>query len=58
LTARNSAGSVRNVSTPVPRNAVTGTNCEGVGVKPDVATPSADVLKVPLERLGQSPGGS
>ena len=37
------------------RNAVTGTNWEGVGVKPDVATSSADALKVALERLGQSP---
>lgn len=37
------------------RNAVTGTNWEGVGVKPDVATASADALKVALERLGQRP---
>lgn len=37
------------------QNAVTGTNWEGVGVKPDVATSSADALKVALERLGQSP---
>jgi hypothetical protein len=36
-------------------NAVTGTNWEGVGVKPDVAAPSADALKVALERLGRSP---
>ncbi|RPI60660.1 MAG: hypothetical protein EHM50_07020 [Lysobacterales bacterium] len=40
------------------RNAVTGTNWEGVGVKPDVATSSADALKVALERLGQSPAAS
>jgi hypothetical protein len=40
------------------QNAVTGTNWEGVGVKPDVATSSADALKVALERLGQSPTAS
>ncbi|HEU4619485.1 MAG TPA: S41 family peptidase, partial [Gammaproteobacteria bacterium] len=37
------------------QNAVTGTNWEGVGVKPDVAAPSADALEVALERLGRSP---
>jgi hypothetical protein len=40
------------------RNAVTGTNWEGVGVEPDVVTASADALKVALERLGQSPAAS
>jgi hypothetical protein len=39
-------------------NAVTGTNWEGVGVKPDVAASSADALKVALERLGQSPAAN
>jgi hypothetical protein len=37
------------------RNAITGTNWEGVGVQPDVATASVDALKVALERLGQAP---
>lgn len=40
------------------QNAITGTNWEGVGVKPDIATPSADALKAALERLGQSPAAS
>jgi hypothetical protein len=35
-------------------NAITRTNWEGVGVKPDVATSSGDALKVALERLGRS----
>jgi hypothetical protein len=39
------------------RNAITGTNWEGVGVQPDVATASSDALKVALERLGQMPAG-
>lgn len=38
------------------RNPITGTNWEGVGVTPDVDVPSADALKVALERLGQAPG--
>lgn len=33
-------------------NPVTGTNWEGVGVKPDIAVPAADALKVALEHLG------
>jgi hypothetical protein len=37
------------------RNATTGTNWEGVGVKPDVAAPSPGALKVALERLGLAP---
>jgi hypothetical protein len=37
------------------QNAVTGTNWEGVGVKPEVAAPSADALKVALEQAGQKP---
>jgi hypothetical protein len=37
------------------QHAITGTNWEGVGVKPDVAAPAADALKVALERLGQKP---
>ena len=35
-------------------NPTTGTNWEGVGVKPDVATPAADALKVALGLLGQA----
>ncbi len=34
------------------RNPITGTNWEGVGVKPDVAVPSGNALKVALEQLG------
>jgi hypothetical protein len=34
-------------------NPTTGKNWEGVGVKPDVAAPAADALKVALGRLGQ-----
>jgi Peptidase family S41/N-terminal domain of Peptidase_S41 in eukaryotic IRBP len=37
------------------KNTITGTDWEGVGVKPDVAAPSADALKAALERLGQKP---
>ena len=33
------------------QHAVTGTNSEGVGVKPEVAAPSADALKAVLERI-------
>jgi hypothetical protein len=36
-------------------NAITRTNWEGVGVKPDVVATSADALKVALERAGRSP---
>lgn len=36
-------------------NPITGTNWEGVGVKPDIASPAADALKVALEHLGQKP---
>lgn len=36
-------------------NPITGTNWEGVGVKPDVDAPRAGALKVALERLGRSP---
>lgn len=39
-------------------NAVTGTNWEGTGIKPDVETSSADALKVALERLGSSSAAS
>lgn len=39
-------------------NPVTGTNWEGVGVKPDIAVPATDALKVALERLGQHPVAS
>jgi hypothetical protein len=39
-------------------NAVTGANWEGVGVKPDVAVPSADALRAALERLGGAAAGS
>jgi hypothetical protein len=35
-------------------NPTTGTNWEGVGVKPDVATSAADALKVALGLLGQT----
>jgi len=37
------------------QNAITGTNWEGVGVKPEVAAPSADALKAALEHAGQKP---
>lgn len=40
------------------RNAITGTNWEGVGVQPDVETSSASALRVSLERLGQAPAGN
>jgi hypothetical protein len=36
-------------------NPVTGTNWEGVGVRPDIKTPAADALKVALQRLGRKP---
>jgi hypothetical protein len=36
-------------------NAVTRTNWEGVGVKPDIAAASADALEAALDRLGRSP---
>ena len=35
-------------------NPTTGTNWEGVGVKPDVAVPAADALKVALGLLGHA----
>jgi hypothetical protein len=35
-------------------NPTTGTNWEGVGVKPDVAVPAADALRVALGRLGHA----
>ena len=34
---------------------ITGANWEGVGVKPDIAVPADQALKVALERLGQKP---
>jgi hypothetical protein len=39
-------------------NPVTKTNWEGVGVKPDIAVPAADALKVALQRLGAKPAAS
>ena len=36
------------------RNPITGTNWEGVGVKPDIAVPSENALRVALERLNVS----
>src|SRR5688572_10157572 len=39
-------------------NAITHTNWEGVGVKPDVVATTADALKVALERAGRSPTAS
>ena len=36
-------------------NPITHSNWEGVGVKPDIAVPAADALKVALEKLGQNP---
>jgi hypothetical protein len=36
-----------------PENPTTGTNWEGVGVKPEVAVPAADALKAALGLLGQ-----
>jgi hypothetical protein len=40
------------------QHAITGTNWEGVGVKPDVAAPSAGALKAALERIGQKPSAT
>jgi hypothetical protein len=37
------------------RSPVTGANWEGVGVKPDIAAPADDALKVALEKLGATP---
>jgi hypothetical protein len=39
-------------------SAVTGGNWEGVGVKPDIAAPTDQALKVALEKLGQTPKSS
>jgi hypothetical protein len=39
-------------------NPTTGTNWEGVGVKPDITTPAADALRVALEHLGQKPSAT
>lgn len=39
------------------RNPITGTNWEGVGVKPDIAVPSENALKAALERLSVSSVG-
>lgn len=36
-------------------NPITGTNWEGVGVKPDVVTAGSEALKVALEQLGRTP---
>ena len=38
-----------------PENAITRTNWEGVGVKPEAPTAAEDALKVALEKLGQKP---
>jgi hypothetical protein len=40
------------------QHAVTGTNWEGVGVKPDVAAPRTDALKAALERIGKKPSAT
>jgi len=40
------------------QNAITGTNWEGSGVKPDVVTPSADALRAALDHLGQKTAGT
>jgi hypothetical protein len=40
------------------RNPITGTNWEGVGVKPDLAVPSGNALKAALEQLGVSPASA
>jgi hypothetical protein len=39
-------------------NPTTGGGWEGVGVKPDIAAPAADALKVALEKLGQKPSAA
>ena len=39
------------------RNPITGTNWEGVGVKPDVAVPAENALKAVLELLNVTPAG-
>jgi hypothetical protein len=50
-------GSLLSIFMPNGRaeNPITKTNWEGVGVKPDIAVPAADALKVALEKLGQKP---
>ena len=37
------------------RSPVTGTNWEGVGVKPDITVPAGQALKAALRKLGQTP---
>jgi hypothetical protein len=37
------------------QHAITGTNWEGVGVKPEVAAPNTEALKAALEQLKQKP---
>jgi hypothetical protein len=41
-----------------PRNPITGTNWEGVGVKPNLIASKKDALKVALQRIGQKPAAS
>jgi hypothetical protein len=53
-----SAGLALMLSGGRQQNAITGTNWEGSGVKPDIVTPSTDALKVALEQLGQKPTGN
>lgn len=43
------------VPTGKARSPVTGASWEGVGVKPDIAVPAAQGLKVALQKLGQAP---
>ena len=48
-----SAGLALMLSGGRQQNAITGTNWEGSGVKPDIVTPSADALRAALDNLGQ-----
>jgi hypothetical protein len=48
-----SAGLALMLSGGRTQHAITGTNWEGTGVKPDIVTPSADSLRAALDHLGQ-----
>lgn len=56
-TVRLAAGLAMFVPGGRARNPITGTNWEGVGVKPDIAVPSENALKAALEQLGVSSAG-
>src|SRR5688500_984688 len=56
-TARLPAGLAMFIPGGRARNPITGTNWEGVGVKPDIAVPSENALKAALEQLSVSSVG-